>query len=291
MTDASEAGLSSHSVTRTCSPTATTSGTTISGSPRNACGERPLRLGLEGVVELVVGAGLELGDQRLHVDARRHRADRAGQARELAQVAAQRVAGARVLHLDRHLAVVGPAAEVHLADRRGGGRPAVEPDQLVAPVGAEVGRDLVADGLGRHRWSGVLEPGQLGPVRRPELVGQRGLEHRHRLAELHRPALELAQGAEQLLGGALLDLGHHHVGVPAAQPLAEPERVPPGVPQGQRRQPRGARDGLPGQLGHIAIVTDGWWAPRHPGLAARRWRLARPPGAVFRTVTYVAACG
>ncbi len=224
-------------------------------------GEGSLGLRLEGVVELVVGAGLELGDQRLHVDPGRHRPEGAGEAGELPQVAAEGVTGAGVLDLDRDLTVVGPATQVHLADRGGRGGSAVEPDQLVPPVGTEVGGDLVAHGLRRHRWSGVLQPRQLGPVRRPQLVGERGLEHRHRLAELHGAALELAEGAEELLGGALLDLAHDEVGVPAPEPLAEPERVAPGVPQGQRRQPRGARDSLAGQLGHVAIVADGWWSP------------------------------
>ena len=65
-----------------------------------------------------------------------------------------------------------------------------------------------------------------------DLVGQRRLEDRHRLAELHRPALELAQGAEQLLGGALLHLGQHRLGRGAADALAEPRAVRPAYPRG-----------------------------------------------------------
>ena len=92
-------------------------------------------------------------------------------------------------------------------------------------------RDLVAHGLGRHRRRGVLQPGQLLAVGAGDLLGQRGLEHAQRLPELHRAALELAQGPEQLLGGALLDLGQHRLGRGAAQPLAEADRAPAGVPQ------------------------------------------------------------
>ena len=163
---------------------------------------------------------------------------------ELLEVGHQRVAGAGVLHLDRHLAAVVPATLVHLADGRGGGRSAVEPDQPLLPVGAEVAREDVAHRLRRHRRRGVLEPGQLLAVGAGDLLGQRGLEHRQRLAELHRPALELAERAEQLLGGALLDLAHHRSAGFAAEPPAEPDRAPPGVAQRQRREPRRARDCL-----------------------------------------------
>ena len=139
------------------------------------------------------------------------RRDRAAEPGDLAQVGHQRLAGAGVLHLDRDVAAVVPAALVHLADRRRGGRSAVQPDQLVLPVRAEALRDLVADGLGRHRRRGVLQPGQLLAVGAGHLLGQRRLEHAQRLTELHRPALELAEGPEQLLGGALLDVGQHRL--------------------------------------------------------------------------------
>ena len=63
---------------------------------------RRLRLGLEPVVELVGGSRLQLLDQRLDVDAGEGRRDPAGDPGELAQVGHQRLAGAGVLHLDRH---------------------------------------------------------------------------------------------------------------------------------------------------------------------------------------------
>ena len=146
----------------------------------------------------------------------------------------------------------------------------------------------------RHRRSGVLEPGQLVAVGRGQLVGQGRLEDRHRLAELHRAALELTQGAEELLGGALLDLGEHRLGGRAADPLAQAQRGATGVPQRQRRQPRRAGHGLARELAHRR--ARGVFTPpscpsvraipanctRSPGRAATRYgpdARARAPGA------------
>ena len=84
------------------------------------------------------------------------RPDRAGEAGQLTQVGAQCVAGAGVLHLDGDLAPVVPAALVHLPDRRGGGRAAVQPDELLAPVLAQVALERVAD-----------QPGSASAVRSP----------------------------------------------------------------------------------------------------------------------------
>ena len=43
---------------------------------------------------------------------------------------------------------------------------------------AELGGQLVAHGLGRHRGSGVLQLREVLAVRRRDLLGQRRLEHR-----------------------------------------------------------------------------------------------------------------
>src|SRR5699024_906230 len=51
-------------------------------------------------------------------------------------------------------------------------------------------------------------------------------------------------------------LAHHGLGRATTEALAEPDRVPAGVPQRQRGQARGARDGLAGQLGHVLILPD-----------------------------------
>ena len=68
---------------------------------------------------------------------------------------------------------------------------------------------------------GLLQLGQGGAVGRGQLLGQGRLEHRQGLAELHRAALEVAQDAEDLLGGALLQLGVDH-----ASALRPPMRLP-----------------------------------------------------------------
>ena len=217
-------------------------------------GERLLGLGLQLVVELVGGALLQLAHERQDVDAGEDGGDAAGHQGELPEVAEQGVARPGVLHLDRDLATVVPPTAVDLADRGRRGRTAVEADQPVPPVGTEVGLDLVAHRLGRHRRRGVLQGGQVRAVRRGHVVGEGRLEDRERLAELHRAALELAQGAEQLLGGALLHLDHHGLGRLPAQALAEPQRAATGVPQRQGGEARGARHGLAGQVGHGASV-------------------------------------
>ena len=53
-----------------------------------------------------------------------------------------------------------------------------------------------------HRRGGLLQLGQRGAVRTGHLLGEGRLEDAHRLAELHRAALELAEHPEHLLGGA-----------------------------------------------------------------------------------------
>ncbi len=209
-------------------------------------GERLLRLGLEPVVELLSDARLQLLDERLDVDTGEHPAERARHPADLPQVGHQRVAGAGVLHLHGHLTTVLPATLVNLADRGGGRRLVVELDELVAPLGAELGGEHVVDGGGRHRGSGVLQPDELVAVGRGHLLGQRGLEHGQRLPELHRAALELTERAEQLLRGALLHLGHHLLRGGTAEPAAHAHGAAAGEPERQRREPRGARDGLAG---------------------------------------------
>ena len=147
--------------------------------------------------------------------------------------------------------VVDPPAAVDLADRRGGGRRAVEPDQPLPPVVTEVGGELLAHGGGRHRGSGVLQRGEVLAVGRGQLLGKRRLQHAQRLAELHRAALELAERAEQLLGGALLDLDQHGVGV------RPPRRLPKPM-AGVRRTPGAAPRDVP--------------CGRRPCGGARSWR-------------------
>ena len=123
----------------------------------------------------------------------------------------QRLAGAGVLHLDRDR-----------RDRRA--RPPCAPGRSTRPrsgrrrarrTASRQSGPRSAARTGVHRLSvgsgGAASCSRVSAARygAGQLVGQRRLEDRHRLAELHRPALELAEGAEELLGGALLDLGQH----------------------------------------------------------------------------------
>ena len=234
MTDASEAGPSIHSVTSTVGRRPRRRAPTMSRVVGEGVGEGLLRLGLEPVVQLLGDPLLQLGDQRLDVDAGEDRRDArapAGRAGLRSPSRASPAPGYCTLTATSRPSC--PAAPVHLADRRRRGRAVVEPDQPVPPVRAELAAELVAHRRGRHRRRRVLQLGQVLAVRRRHLLGQRRLEHRQRLAELHRAALELAQGAEQLLGGALLDVGQHGLGRLAAEPLAEPQRAATGVPQGR----------------------------------------------------------
>ena len=245
-------------MTRVVSPAATTSGTTKSGSSRNASANVALGLGLEPVVELLLGAGLHLGDQRLHVDARDQAAHGAGQPGELAQVGAERVAGAGVLDLHRDLAAVVPAALVHLADRRGRGRAAVEPDQLLLPVRRR-GRGRAPRGPAGSA-SAAPSPGAWSAARgRAPAISSGSAASSTESAwpnfiapPLSSPRVRKSCSAVRCwMSDITASAGC------AADPLAEPERAAPGVPDRQGGEPRRPRHGLAGQLGHASSVPNG----------------------------------
>ena len=111
----------------------------------------------------------------------------------------------------------------------------------------------------RHRRRLFLQLDKRLAVRGGDLLGHRGLEHRQRLAELHRPALELAEDGEELLGGALLQLRGHRVGGAAREPLADAQGGAPRSAEGERGEPRGPRDRSvrdhPVVVGHGPIVA------------------------------------
>ena len=131
----------------------------------------------------------------------------------------------------------------------------VELAEALPPARAElVGEHLVHGRRGQRRGR-LLQLGQRRPVGAGDLLGQRRLEDRQRLAELHRAALELAEHAEQVLGGALLHLGGDDLGGQAGDPLAEPERGAPGEAQRQRREPGGPGDGPAGMSVTRSIET------------------------------------
>ena len=123
---------------------------------------------------------------------------------------------------------------------------------------AQLGGQHVVHGGRGHRGSGVLEPGELLAVGRRELLGQRRLEDRQRLPHLHRAALEVAERPEQLLGGALLHVGHHRLGGGAAHPPAHARpAVRPAKPSGSAASRAVRAHGLAGEVGHAPIVSDG----------------------------------
>ena len=87
------------------------------------------------------------------------------------------------------------------------------------------------------------------------LVGDGGLEHRQRLAELHRAALELAEHGEQLLGALGHELRGDLVAVAADQPAPPAAHRAPGHPEGQAGELGGAGRGAPWNVTHLMIVS------------------------------------
>jgi hypothetical protein len=142
-------------------------------------------------------------------------------------------------------------APVHLADGgRGGGR-VTELGEEVPPVLPELSGQHLVHGAGRQRRRGFLQLGQRGPVRAGDLRRQRRLEDGQRLAQLHGAALELAQDAEDLLGGALLDLLRDDLGRPAADALPHPDGR---AARQSDRQPGHLRSSGHGVLGHVVHI-------------------------------------
>jgi hypothetical protein len=203
------------------------------GVARVRGGELPLRVGLEPVVELLDHPCLELGDQRLDVHAREEGGEQAGEAGQLVEVGHQRGRRAGVLDLHRDVAAVPPGRAVHLADAGRGRRLVVEVLEAGPPGAPELLGQHRVDGAHSHRRRLLLQLDQRLAIGRGDLLGHGRLEHRQRLAELHRPALELPQHREQLLGGALLQLRGDGVGGAAGEPLAQAQRGASGGPQGE----------------------------------------------------------
>ncbi len=186
--------------------------------------------------------------------------------------ATRRPAFARVFHTARWTWPMLAAAAGHV----------FEMHELVAPIGAQLGREHLVHAGRRQRRRGLLELRERLPVGAGEVFGQRGLEDGQRLAELHRSALELAEDAEQMLGGALLELGGdlrrrrcHRRAFQGRAPLAR--RNPGGVTRGEPfsiRRGAGCRS-----LGHSTSCR---WRPPHPALVSA-------PGAVTTRVRWPAS--
>lgn len=181
----------------------------------------PLGLCLQGVVQLLRHPVAQLGDQRFDVHARDQRTQQPGEPAQLRQIRQQRLTGARILHLDGHLAAVMPHRPVYLPDGGRRGRLVLELLEQLRPVLAELLRQHRVHRARRHRRGRFLEFGQSGAVRPGDLLGQRRLEDGQRLPELHRPALQLTEHLEKLLRGALLKLPADDLGGSAADPLAQ----------------------------------------------------------------------
>ena len=130
----------------------------------------------------------------------------------------------------------------------------VELGEARPPLLGHVAREHRVNSPGRHRRRGFLQPGQGRPVRFGDLRGQRGLEYRQRLPELHRAALELAKDPEDLICRPLLDFPGHQLSWPAAQALAGSQRGPACEPDRQPRQPGRTGDTMAGQIAHDPIL-------------------------------------
>ena len=189
-------------------------------------GERALVVGLQPVVQLHLGALDEFVDHALHVGARGQLPEHAGQPPHGLEVGAQSLVGAGVLDLDGHRAAVAPHPLVHLADAGRGHRGVVELGEPFTPLGAQLSVEHPVN-LGRRQRRGVLlQFGQGLAVGGAVLLGDGGLEHRERLAHFHGAALELAEHAEQLLGGLVHQLGVDLVAGLAGQPFGRAESRP-----------------------------------------------------------------
>ena len=217
-------------------------------------GEPALGVGLERVVEFLEHPLLELGEQRLDLQPRRYSGEQPRHPRQLGEVGEQRRAGTWVLQLDGYLAAVGPHRAVHLADAGRGGRDLVEGLEAIRPAAAELLVEHAVHRGRRHRRGGLLQLGEGFAVRRGGVLGQCGFEHRQRLPEFHRTALELAEDGEQLLGGPGLQLSGDFVGGAAADPLAETDRGAPGDAEGQRGELRGPGYPALRNIAHWLIV-------------------------------------
>lgn len=118
----------------------------------------------------------------------------AGQVGEQPQVGVDARAQPRALHLHHHAAArcgaVGEAGAVHLRDRGGRERRAVEVLEHRAERRAQVVLDLRGDGVPWHGRGLAVQPGQLLRPFGRQQVGARGQD----LAELHERRSELLDG-------------------------------------------------------------------------------------------------
>ena len=255
-------------------------------------GERPLIVGFEAVVEFHLGALDQLIHHALHIGTGGELAQHRRHPTHGLQVGAQRLVSSGVLDLDGHLAAVGPHSLVHLADAGRGHRVVVEGGEPFTPLGAQLPVENPVHFLRRQRRGVLLQFGQGLAVGLAEFLGDRGLEHRQRLAHLHGPALEFTEHVEQLVGCLLHQLGVDVILGLSGQPLADSQGSPARHPDREAGQfgiaPRApaldvvghthimpaARRGLIGdannrRVGGVSSAGPGWSGWRCP---PRRWR-------------------
>ena len=198
---------------------------------------------LEPVVELLADRAGELVDDLAHVhevegpDALLR--DARGLVEE-AEVGFDLLGRAGALDLDRDDMAVREHGSVHLADRRGGQRLAVELEEEALDREAEVFEDDALDLFVRERAHVVLEAAQLGDdVRRQDVW-----THREQLAELDEGRAELVEELAEMLAAlgcaALEELrpvpaARDQVGQPV--PLEEVAEAVPDRDLGDLRQP------------------------------------------------------
>ena len=107
-----------------------------------------------------------------------------------------------------------------------------------------------------HRRRGVLKFRERSAIGPGQIFRQRCLEHAQRLAELHRPAFELAQHAEQLLRGAGLELRGDDLGRATADALAQTDGGAAGDAERESRELDAARDRPLRNVAHTSIAAD-----------------------------------
>ena len=100
--------------------------------------ERALRVGLQGVVELLGDAIAQFGQQGLDVQTGGEPAKQPGESGELGEVAHDSWARAGILDLDRYRTAIGPDSPVDLADACRGGGLIVELGEPFPPVPPEL---------------------------------------------------------------------------------------------------------------------------------------------------------
>ncbi len=153
---------------------------------------------LHPVVELLADRARELVDERDRVDELERLHPFADEARDLVQeleVGLDRAGRVRPLHLDGDAAPVRKHRLVHLADRRGRHGLALELEEELLDVEAELFADDTLDVLVRELRDLVLERLQLEDDVRRDDVGAR----REELSELHERRPELVEHLAQAL--------------------------------------------------------------------------------------------